>query len=162
MADARSLGVGGKEGGINAPTVFNAALNVAQFWDGRAETLEQQVDGPITHPLEMASDWETIEQKLAARPEYVSAFTAALAEGPSREGVKQAIAAFERTLITVDSPFDLWLDGDSNALERQNNAPATSSSKPPVVSLVTRAKTPAATCTSVSACSATTSSSEGT
>ena len=118
----RSIGVGGKVGTINAPTVFNAALNVAQFWDGRAATLEQQVEGPITHPLEMASDWETIERKLSARPEYVSAFTAALAEAPSREGIKRSIAAFERTLITVDSPFDLWLDGDLNALTAEQRA----------------------------------------
>jgi cytochrome c peroxidase len=119
---SRSIGVGGKLGAINAPTVFNAALNVAQFWDGRAETLEQQVEGPITHPLEMATDWQTIEQKLSARPEYVSAFTAALAASPSREGVKRAIAAFERTLITVGAPFDLWLDGDSNALTAEQRA----------------------------------------
>ncbi len=116
---ARSLGVGQKEGTINAPTVFNAALNLAQFWDGRAPTLEEQIDGPITHPREMASDWEAVEKKLAAHPEYKSAFAVALGQKPSRHGVKQAIAAFERTLITVDSPFDLWLDGDASALSAE-------------------------------------------
>lgn len=113
---SRSLGVGGKEGVINAPTVFNAALNIAQFWDGRASTLEDQVDGPVTHPLEMANDWQSVERKLAADAEYVTAFRTALGQEPSRQGVKRAIAAFERTLVTVDSPFDRWLRGEKDAL----------------------------------------------
>lgn len=113
---ARSRGVGGKLGVINAPTVLNAALNPVQFWDGRARTLEDQIDGPIEHPLEMGSDWATVERKLAANAEYAGLFTDALGAVPSRQGVKQAIAAFERTLITIESPFDLWVDGDSGAL----------------------------------------------
>lgn len=113
---ARSRGVGGLEGEVNAPTVLNAALNLAQFWDGRAATLEDQIDGPITHPLEMANDWDSLERKLSASPEYESAFAAALGAKPSRQGVKAAIAAFERILITVDSPFDRWLQGDAGAL----------------------------------------------
>jgi cytochrome c peroxidase len=112
----RSRGVGGLEGVVNAPTVLNAALNLAQFWDGRAATLEDQIDGPITHPLEMANDWDALERKLNASPDYESAFAAALGAKPSRHGVKAAIAAFERTLITLDSPFDRWLEGDARAL----------------------------------------------
>lgn len=115
----RSRGVGGLEGVVNAPTVLNAALNLAQFWDGRAATLEEQIDGPITHPLEMANDWAAIERKLNASSEYESAFSAALGAKPSRQGVKQAIAAFERTLITVDSPFDRWLAGDARAISAE-------------------------------------------
>lgn len=117
-----SLGVGGKLGEINAPTVLNAALNIAQFWDGRAKTLEDQVDGPVQHPLEMGGDWHTIEGRLAENPKYRSAFQSALGAAPSRAGVKLAIAAFERTLITVDAPFDRWLKGDKNALSAEQKA----------------------------------------
>ncbi|HEU4577483.1 MAG TPA: cytochrome c peroxidase [Polyangiaceae bacterium] len=113
---ARSRGAGGKEGVINAPTVLNAALNPSQFWDGRARTLEDQIDGPIQHPLEMAGDWASVERKLGANAQYTALFQAAFAAAPSRQGVKQAIASFERTLITLDAPFDLWLDGDASAL----------------------------------------------
>lgn len=113
---ARSRGVGGKEGVINAPTVLNAALNPSQFWDGRARTLEDQIDGPVQHPLEMGGDWPGIERKLGASAEYTTLFKEALGAAPSRQGVKQAIASFERTLITVDSPFDLWIQGDTGAL----------------------------------------------
>ncbi|HEY6727899.1 MAG TPA: cytochrome-c peroxidase [Polyangiaceae bacterium] len=116
---ALSLGVAGKRGEINAPTVLNAALNIAQFWDGRAKTLEDQVDGPIEHPLEMGGDWPTIEATLARNPKYRSAFQAAFGAEPSRAGVKLAIAAFERTLITVDAPFDRWVRGDKNALSAE-------------------------------------------
>ena len=116
---ALSLGVAGKQGEINAPTVLNAALNIAQFWDGRAKTLEDQVDGPVQHPLEMGGDWSSIEQKLAKDPTYRAEFQAALGAEPSRAGVKLAIAAFERMLITVDAPFDRWLRGDKNALSAE-------------------------------------------
>jgi cytochrome c peroxidase len=116
---ARSLGVGGKPGEVNAPTVLNAALNLAQFWDGRAASLEEQIDGPITHPLEMASDWDAVERTLRAHAEYAPSFEQVLGAKPTRAGVRQAIAAFERTLITVGAPFDLWLDGDSGALSAE-------------------------------------------
>lgn len=116
---ARSVGVGGRHGEINAPTVLNAALNIAQFWDGRAKTLEDQIDGPIQHPLEMGGDWSSIEATLAKSPTYVSEFQSALGTAPSRAGVKLAIAAFERTLITVDAPFDRWLKGDKRALSAE-------------------------------------------
>lgn len=116
---AHSLGVGGKAGAVNAPTVFNAALNLAQFWDGRAATLEDQVDGPVTHPLEMANDWSAVERTLQANPEYACGFQQALGTKPSRAGVKLAIATFERTLITVGAPFDLWLDGELGALNAE-------------------------------------------
>lgn len=116
---ARSTGVAGRQGEINTPTVLNAALNIAQFWDGRAKTLEDQIDGPVQHPLEMGGEWSSIELKLAANPSYRSEFQAALGSAPSRAGVKQAIAAFERTLITVDARFDRWLSGDKRALSSE-------------------------------------------
>ncbi len=115
----RSKGIDGKQGDVNAPTVFNAALNIAQFWDGRAATLEDQIDGPVENTLEMASDWKTIEKKLRGDSSYVKEFESVLGEKPSRQGVKKAIATFERTLITVGSPFDRWLEGDEKALSKK-------------------------------------------
>src|SRR6185503_12420018 len=69
----RSLGIDGAEGGINAPTVFNSGFNFKQFWDGRAHSLEDQVDGPIQAAAEMGSKWEDIVSKLRGSPDYVAA-----------------------------------------------------------------------------------------
>ena len=67
-----SRGIGGKEGGINAPTVFNSGFNFRQFWDGRADTLENQIDGPLQHPDEMASSWQRAVTVLSACLLYTS------------------------------------------------------------------------------------------
>ena len=112
----RSTGVRGALGDLNAPTVFNSGLSFRQFWDGRAETLEDQIDEPIRHPAEMASDWPQILNKLQADPEYVAAFSSIYATKVDRRGIKDAIATFERSLITPDSRFDRYLRGDSQAL----------------------------------------------
>lgn len=112
---AHSVGVGGAEGEINAPTVYNAALNIRQFWDGRAPTLEAQVSGPVTNPAEMAADWPDVIARLKAS-RHAAAFHAIYGAGPSVETVSQAIAEFERSLVTVDSRFDRWLRGDEAAL----------------------------------------------
>jgi cytochrome c peroxidase len=119
---ARSVGVGGKVGDVNAPSVYNAGLNIAQFWDGRAPTLEAQIDGPITSPLEMAFTWEGVIAKLKRDPETVAAFRRARREGMTPDDVRAAIAAFERTLLTRGSPFDRWLGGDVTALTPQQKA----------------------------------------
>ena len=111
-----SVGVLGRVGPINAPTVFNASLNFALFWDGRAKTLEEQIDGPVTNPLEMNSNWDDIATKLRRDPEYARAFRDVFGTDVSRTNVKVAIASFERTLLTPDSPFDRWLKGDEAAL----------------------------------------------
>ena len=71
---AHSAGVNGQIGAINAPTVFNAAYNFKQFWDGRAETLEAQIDGPIHAAAEMGSNWAEVTGKLRQSPEYVAEF----------------------------------------------------------------------------------------
>jgi len=111
----RSIGVKGGMGTVNAPTVYNAALNLAQFWDGRAATLEEQAGGPITNPVEMAATWPQVLARLSASP-YRAEFKAIFGTDPSAEAVRDAISSFERTLITVDSRFDRWLDGDDSAL----------------------------------------------
>jgi cytochrome c peroxidase len=112
----RSKGVGGRLGGINAPTVLNASLNFALFWDGRVKTLEEQVSEPLTDPRSLDSNWPTVVSKLERDSEYAAAFRALFADGISAADVSAAIAAFERTLLTRGSAFDRWLEGDAGAL----------------------------------------------
>ena len=115
-----SVGVSGRTGLVNAPTVFNVGFNVAQFWDGRAETLEEQIDGPIQNDIEMGSLWPDVVAKLEDDKEYPTLFARAYPDqGISRETIKDAIAEFERSLITPNSPFDKWLNGDEQALTRE-------------------------------------------
>jgi cytochrome c peroxidase len=113
---ARSLGVGGVTGEINAPTVLNSAFNFKQFWDGRAETLEAQIDGPLQHPKEMASSWPEALRRLARSPAYVAALGQLYPDGITAVTVKDAIATYERSLYTPNAPFDRYLRGDPDAL----------------------------------------------
>lgn len=118
-ADRRktSLGVGGAIGPINAPTVFNAVFNVEQFWDGRAPTLQAQAGGPPLNPIEMASkSWDEITGKLRKDASLTRDFTAVYPQGFSGDTITDAIAEFEKTLITPNGPFDNYLRGDDNAL----------------------------------------------
>jgi cytochrome c peroxidase len=115
----RSLGVGGAEGSIKAPTVYNSGYNFVQFWDGRAATLEEQVGGPVNNPLEMASNWEQVVAKLQQDPKLISAFAAIYPEGITPETISNAIATFERSLVTTNAPFDRWLLGDDTALSEK-------------------------------------------
>jgi len=112
----RSVGVKNGVGAINAPTVFNSGLNFVQFWDGRAPTLEAQVDGPVTHPLEMASTWPLVLEKLQRDPLYSAEFAKQYPDGITPSNIKNAIAIFERSLITPNSRFDRYLRGESSAL----------------------------------------------
>lgn len=118
----RSIGVGGATGDINAPTVFNSGFNFHQFWDGRAATLEDQIDGPLTHPKEMGSSWPEVIRKLQNMPDYVKAFRALYLDGIQSAHIKDAIATFERSLITPDAPFDRYLRGDREALTERERA----------------------------------------
>ncbi len=111
-----SIGVGGTIGPINAPTVLNSSLNLSQFWDGRAATLEDQVDGPVTHPGEMGSTWAEVIDKLSADAQTRARFDAVFEDGVTQQNIAAAIAEYERSLITIDSPFDRWLRGDPSAL----------------------------------------------
>ncbi len=115
----RSVGVGGGVGGINAPTVYNSGLNFVQFWDGRAPTLEAQIEGPVTHPLEMASAWADVLVKLQADAGYRKTFAELYPDGITVVNVKDAIATFERSLLTPDSRFDQFLKGVTGALNVQ-------------------------------------------
>lgn len=114
-----SVGIDNRSGSINAPTVFNSGFNFRQFWDGRAETLEAQLDGPTHEFSEMDSNWLEITNKLKRAPEYRAAFAELYAEGIQGNAIKDAIATFERSLSTPNSRFDRFLRGDVNALSEE-------------------------------------------
>jgi len=121
-----SPGHKGALGDRNSPTVYNAAGHLAQFWDGRAATVEEQAKGPILNPVEMAMpDEATVEAVLAGIPGYVSAFDEAFPEPEGKddpaltyEHMAMAIGAFERKLVTP-APIDAWLGGEDAALSEQ-------------------------------------------
>lgn len=114
-----SPGHEGKRGGRNSPTTFNAALHIAQFWDGRAKDVEEQALGPILNPIEMGMPSEAaVVDKLKKIDEYKAMFAEAFKDEKDPiqyKNVGKAIGAFERTLITP-SRFDDFLKGDENAL----------------------------------------------
>ncbi|MEE9395840.1 MAG: cytochrome-c peroxidase [Methylococcales bacterium] len=117
-----AMGVKGQVGGRSAPTVWNSAFNSVQFWDGRAPSLEEQAKGPVTNPIEMGmKSWADVEKRLAAIPGYPELFEAAFGDGAevSEDNAAKAIAAYERTLITPNSPYDLYVKGDKKALTDQ-------------------------------------------
>ncbi len=118
-----SEGVNGQFGGINAPTVFNATFNFVQFWDGRAADLSAQAAGPPTNPVEMAhKSWRDIENILSADKEFAKVFTAVYPDGVTEANICNAIAEYEKTLITPNSAFDRYLKGDKNAMTAEQIA----------------------------------------
>ena len=116
---ALSDGIGHTLGTVNAPTVFNSSLNFKQFWDGRASTLEDQIEGPTHNPSEMGTTWEEIVGKLLTDDRYPAQFQAIYGTGIRPENVRDAISVFEKSLLTPDAPFDQYLRGDSSALTPQ-------------------------------------------
>jgi cytochrome c peroxidase len=115
-----SLGHRWQHGGRNAPTVYNAVFDVAQFWDGRAKDLEQQAGGPLVNPVEMDTTETHVVEQLKGIPGYAPLFAKAFpgAGDPiTFDNVRRAIAVFEATLITPGAPFDRYLGGDGNALD---------------------------------------------
>jgi cytochrome c peroxidase len=117
-----SVGIGGGIQQINVPTVFNSSLNFAQFWDGRAKTLEEQVSGPIENPLEMGSTWTSVVSRVNANSAYSKQFAKLYAKGVTKESISHALAEFERSLTTPNSAFDRYLKGDKNALNEEQIA----------------------------------------
>ena len=105
-----SIGDHWQKGPINAPTVLNSSLNLAQFWDGRARDLQEQAGGPIANPGEMAFTHQLALDVLRSIPQYVASFKGIYGRGDvTIADVTDAIAAFEATLVTPDSRFDRWL-----------------------------------------------------
>ncbi len=113
-----SIGIENRTGQLNAPTVFNASLNFRQFWDGRADSLESQAHGPIVNPVEMGGDWFVILPRLKEDAYYQKGFDALFDDGITPDNVVAAIASFERTLLTPNSPFDRYLKGEKNAMSQ--------------------------------------------
>jgi cytochrome c peroxidase len=111
-----SLGIDGQEGSVNAPTVFNSGYNFRLFWDGRAASLEDQVDGPLHNPIEMASSWPKAIAALQQDDSFIGQFAELYADGITPGNVRDAIAIFERSLTTPNARFDQYLRGNTSAL----------------------------------------------
>lgn len=108
-----SLGDNNQEGNINTPSLFNLPYNIAFFWNGRAETLEEQmIIGPLFNKKEMASSAEAIDEKLKKSEKYQKLFKLAYNNEPNFKDAVEAIAEFEKTLISVNSKFDNYLKGE--------------------------------------------------
>ncbi|GAB0149529.1 MULTISPECIES: cytochrome-c peroxidase [Marichromatium] len=117
-----SVGHGWQRGPRNAPTVFNAIFNVAQFWDGRAADLKAQAKGPIQAAVEMANEPAQVVATLQSMPEYVEHFAAAFPDAPEPvtfDNTAKAIEAFETTLVTPNAPFDRFMRGEDDALSAE-------------------------------------------
>ena len=112
-----SVGIQGRIGQRNAPTILNALYNKTQFWDGRVNTLEQQAALPITNPFEMGSgSIGDAVSKIADDKDYQTQFMQAFGRGVNEQDMLRAIANYERTLVSFDSPFDHFIAGDANAI----------------------------------------------
>ncbi len=103
-------------GDRNSPTIINAAYATVQFWDGREPTLEAQAVGPVGNPIEMGSSMETVVATFSKIPEYEERFQKVFGTGVTEDGFAQAIAAFERTILSGNSPYDKFTAGDKEAL----------------------------------------------
>jgi len=118
FADGQTVaqGVGGQFGTRNTPSVLNAAYSIAQFWDGRAASLEAQVGGPIAHPKEMNQPHDLCVARLNADPSYRYEFAGVFGPGLiTMDKIEKAIASFERTLLSGNSPFDRYQYGGDRA-----------------------------------------------
>jgi cytochrome c peroxidase len=118
-AGPTSKGIRGQMGGRRSPPVSNSAYNPLQFWDGRAPSLEEQAKGPIQNPIEMGNTHEAMIRTVDQIPGYVEEFKRIYGEGPMTvQQVADAIAAFERTVVTTDSRFDRYVRGEHDALTK--------------------------------------------
>lgn len=114
--DNFATGVGGARGGRSAPSVINAAYYRQQFWDGRAKSLEEQALGPIQNPIEMAETLESVIKKLNGIDGYRSQFQDVFGTDATADGIAKAIAAYERTVLSGNAPYDKFKAGDESAL----------------------------------------------
>ncbi|MGV6852665.1 MAG: cytochrome-c peroxidase [bacterium] len=118
---AKSKGTMGKLASANTPTVFNSAYNSPIFHDGRAIDLAQQVDMVVNNPIEMGSTWPEIVKKIKLISTYQSGFEKA-GKDINPENITLAIVEYEKSLVTLNSPFDRFLNGDSDAISEQAKA----------------------------------------
>lgn len=113
-----SIGIRGQKGPINSPTVLNSAYNFVQFWDGRAKDLQEQAEGPVANAIEMGANWDEVVVKIKKDDEYAAAFAKLYEDGVTQDNVTDAIAEYEKALITP-SRFDAYLRGDESAITEQ-------------------------------------------
>ncbi|GGP64524.1 cytochrome b6 [Shewanella saliphila] len=112
-----SVGHNWQEGPINSPTVLNADYMLAQFWDGRAADLKEQAGGPINNPKEMGYTHELAVDTIRSMPAYIARFNGVYGSNEINiDRITDAIAVFEKTLVTPNSPFDKYLEGDQKAI----------------------------------------------
>ena len=111
-----STGIGKQKGGRNSPTVINSAYATALFWDGRAKSLEEQALGPIANPIEMGHTVEAMVADLDRIDDYKDQFKKVFGTGVTQDGVAKAIAAFERTVLSGNAPYDRFKAGEKTAL----------------------------------------------
>src|SRR5437899_9260467 len=113
-----SIGIKGRVGQRNAPTILNALYNKTQFWDGRAKTLEEQAALPIVNSLEMGQpNLDAAVARIGGVGEYQQAFSRVFGRPASGPDLLRAIASYERTLVSFNSPFDRFIAGDKNAID---------------------------------------------
>jgi len=112
-----SFGIGGQEGSINSPTVYNSVYNFRQFWNGRAKDLTHQTYSPIENPVEMGNKLDKLIVTLNKTP-YKEEFENIYSDGVTKKNIGDAIAEYEKTLITPNSPFDNYLRGDKSAISQ--------------------------------------------
>ncbi len=122
--DGRPVGVGihGQRGGRGSPTVWNSAYQTVQFWDGRAASLEDQALGPLTNSIEMGmTSHDLVIDRIKQIPGYIQAFKKVFPKDqhPTIKNAAKAMAAYERTLITPNSPFDKYIKGNKKAMNAQ-------------------------------------------
>lgn len=111
-----ATGVGGAKGGRNSPTVINSAYYRQQFWDGRAASLEEQAVGPIQNPIEMKMSLDDVVKKLNGIKGYRDQFQKVFGTDVTSDGIAKAIAAYERTVLSGNAPYDRFKAGDTKAL----------------------------------------------
>ncbi len=113
-----SFGIKGQLGAVNSPTVYNSGFNFRQFWNGRAKDLKEQAKGPIANPVEMGHTLQGAVKVLSGNSEYLKNFQEIYPDGITQENIVDAIAEFEKALITPNAPFDKYLKGDKNAISK--------------------------------------------
>lgn len=118
-----SMGVDNQKGTLNSPPIFNARYNIAQFWDGRAKDLFDQIHGPMTNPVEMGNfSLEEVVKRLQEINYYKTSFKSIYTDGITQQNIKDAIVEYEKSLITPNSRFDQFLKGDNQALSSEEKA----------------------------------------
>lgn len=113
-----SEGVAHQKGSRNSPSIINAAYVFPQFWDGRAMFLEKQAVGPVQNPIEMDLTEDEIVYRLNNIPDYVQSFKDVYGSAPNLDMVAKSIAAFERTIVSTDTPYDRYIAGDKSAMSK--------------------------------------------